>query len=499
MMFDSARLTKWVAKTSDFPPAWSDSARGIHVSLSHYDVVWCHVQNFGDAWKRILEWAPKPFHSSRGRWQRITGHQNLSCLVSLRFGSRRIAFRHTPQIMLANCTASPTQIPGVLMWSINPNMWNLQGDISSETIWRKQGQRKPRPMLKSIHCQLCNTEGLTFVQWRDAPRHWHVSYKQKRIWPCCTKAGGPRSREGSTKWCLMNWHVERPKRRQDAARMWLLLFLCDAYRALALYTQKEGKFVPTRATIMCAPDTFLAAKRSQVHHSRICGVGYCTVQSQHRTIDQHRVKPNETKSADGSSHHAAFLEQLSTTDVVSYVTIKPTNHHQSSNVPAAKWWWTLQNFAIAQKQHCAHAVHWRTNRWCWVKRPYSVIISETYLDLEFWFRMPCVHPRRAYAVQNTLLSVLTPNIDFLLCDIAHERHFFSHPFPTRRYHPHTLPPKTDVQPRMAVNVTCQPQPHEAFMRSGTHSLTFLFTLSIPCSRDLSPPGHSLAYSLARPI
>ena len=100
--------------------------------------------------------------------------------------------------------------------------------------------------------------------------------------------------------------------------------------------KKRGNSCRTRATIMCAPDTFLAAKRCQVHHSRICGVGYCTVQSQHRTIDQHRVKPNETKSADGSSHHAAFLEHLSTTDVVSYVTIKPTNHHQSSNVPAAK-------------------------------------------------------------------------------------------------------------------------------------------------------------------
>ena len=121
MMFDSARLAKWVAKTSDFLPAWSDSARGIQVWLSHYDVVWCHVQNFGDAWKQILEWAPKLFHSSRGRWQRSTGHQNLSYLVSLRFGSRCIAIRHTRQIMFADCTASPTQTPGVLMHSINPN------------------------------------------------------------------------------------------------------------------------------------------------------------------------------------------------------------------------------------------------------------------------------------------------------------------------------------------------------------------------------------------
>ena len=106
--------------------------------------------------------------------------------------------------------------------------------------------------------------------------------------------------------------------------------------------------------------------------------------------------------------------------------------------------------------------------------------------------MPCVHPRRAYAVQNTLLSVLTPNIDFLLCDIAQETHFFSHPFPTRRYHPHTLPPKTDVQPRMAVNVTCQPQPHEAFMRSGTHSLTHLFVHVINSLLARSVTSRSLA-------
>lgn len=43
------------------------------------------------------------------------------------------------------------------------------------------------------------------------------------------------------------------------------------------------------------------------------------------------------------------------------------------------------------------------------------------------------------------LHQIYPNIIFSLCDMA-SQHFFSHPFPTRRYHPHTLPPKPMCNP-----------------------------------------------------